>query len=378
MDSKGLHQPKRTRSIIILMLFAFFLYRIDLFYGLITSFLGIISAFVVGLLMALVINMPLRFMERHLKFFEKNRIALKLRRGICLSVSVVFVLALVTILLVVIIPEVVVVVESLIGRIPATLVQLEDWLTQYNTNLRQLIGMAETNENSIRDFVDRAGNFLAGGLSYSSSFVINAAQIIINFAVGLIFAIYLLYSKERIRGQVAALLKAYLPEKFNHRISHVINLLVDTYSRFLGGQVLQSLISALLIWVSMEIFRFPYATLVALLTFICAFIPIFGPFISGGLGAVMVFTTSPGQTGWFLLMYFVVQQMESSFVYPRILSNAIDMPSVWVLVAVTVGGGIMGVAGMLLLIPLFAVIYRLLGEDTKRRIKQKEVVTSYD
>ncbi len=128
----------------------------------------------------------------------------------------------------------------------------------------------------------------------------------------------------------------------------------------------------------MEIFGFPYAALVALLTFICAFIPIFGPFISGGLGGLMVFTTSPGQTGWFFLMYFIIQQLESSFIYPRILANAIDMPSIWVLVAVTIGGGIMGVAGMLLLIPLFAVVYRLVGDDTKHRLRQKKVEASYD
>lgn len=372
MQIHDLKRPGQMRKIILLILFAFFLYRIDLFYGLMTSFFSIISAFIVGLLMALVINIPLRFLERHLTFFNKSKILLRMRRGFCLVISVIFVLASLSILLVVVIPEVLVVLESLISRIPDTLVQLEDWLTQYNTNLRQLIGIAETNETSIREFVDRAVNFLAGGLSYSSSFVINAAQVLINSAVGLIFAIYLLYSKERIRGQVGALLSAYLPLEYSHRLSHVLNLLIDTYSRFLGGQVMQSLISAIIIWIFIEIFAFPYAALVALLTFICAFIPIFGPFISGALGAIMVFTASPGQTGWFLLMYFIVLQLESSLIYPRILSNAINMPSVWVLVAVTVGGGIMGVAGMLLLIPLFAVIYRLLGENTKKRNIQKQ------
>lgn len=378
MEKNDLRQAKQMRNIIFLMFLAFFLYRIDLFYGLMTSFYSIISAFVVGLFMALIINMPLRFLERHLKFFEKFKNLLRLRRGICLTLSVLFVLAFVTILLVVVIPEMIVVLESLIARIPDTLVALEDWLTQYNTNLRQLFGMSETNETSIREFVDRAGGFLAGGLSYSSSFVINVAQVVINSAVGLIFAIYLLYSKERIRGQVAVVLAAYLPSKYSHGLSRVLNLLVDTYSRFLGGQFLQSLISAILIWIFMEIFSFPYAALVALLTFICAFIPIFGPFISGALGGIMVFTTSPGLTGWFLLMYFIVVQLESSLIYPRILSNAVDMPSVWVLVAVTVGGGIMGVAGMLLLIPLFSVFYRLLGENTKRRNKQKKAAASYD
>ena len=368
---------KRFRSIVLLMLLAFFLYRIDLFYGLLTSFLGIISAFIFGLLLALIINLPLRFLERSLRYFDRYPLWLRIRRAACLTLSVLFVLAVVVLILVVIIPEVVVAVETLIRRIPDVLTQLEEWLTGYNTNLRQLLGVKGTDETSIRDFVERAGNFMLGGLSYSSSVVFTAAQLVINLVVGLVFAIYLLFSKERIRGQISTLLAAYLSERHRQSVTRVITMMIDTYSRFLGGQVLQSLVSAALIWMFMLIFGFPYPVLVSLITFICAFIPIFGPYIAGLLGAVLVFTVSPGQAPWFLLMYFVVQQLEGSLIYPRILSNAIDIPSIWVLVAVTVGGGIMGIAGMLLFIPLFAVIYRLLAEDARRRIALKQPEKSH-
>lgn len=372
VNMKWSQRSKRFQSIVLLMLFAFFLYRIDLFYGLLTSFLGIVSAFIFGLLLALIINLPLRFLERSLRFLDRYPIWLRIRRAVCLTLSVVFVLAVVVLILVVIIPEVVVAVETLIRRIPDVLTQLEEWLTGYNTNLRQLLGVKGTDETSIRDFVERAGNFMLGGLTYSSSVVFTAAQLVINLVVGLVFAIYLLFSKERIRGQIRTLLTAYLSEKNSRGAIRVVTMTIDTYSRFLGGQVLQSLVSAALIWVFMLLFGFPYPVLVALITFICAFIPIFGPYIAGLLGAVLVFTVSPGQAPWFLLMYFIVQQLEGSLIYPRILSNAIDIPSIWVLVAVTVGGGIMGIAGMLLFIPLFAVIYRLLAEDARRRLALKQ------
>ena len=367
MDASGQGGRRRIRTIVLLMLFAFFLYRIDLFYNLLLNLIGIMMAFIVGLMMALLINLPMRFLERHLELLWRSPLLCRMKRGICLTASVLLVLSMITLFLVVIIPEIAVVAETLIGRVPAAIDQLEKWLLEYDTSLLQLAGIGEPSESNIRDFAQRAGNFLLGGITQSSTVVFSAAQMLINLVVGLVFSIYLLYSKERIRGQVEALISAYLPEKHSKGTSRVISLLVSTYSRFLGGQMIQAFVSAGLVWLFMEILGFPYALFVALITFLCAFIPIFGPYIAGTLSALMIVTAAPSQTLWFLLMYFLVQQFESSLIYPRILSNAIDMPSIWVLVAVTLGGGIMGVAGMLFLIPLFAVIYRLLAEDTRRR-----------
>ncbi|HPY95502.1 MAG TPA: AI-2E family transporter, partial [Clostridia bacterium] len=119
------------------------------------------------------------------------------------------------------------------------------------------------------------------------------------------------------------------------------------------------------------VFGFPYAVLIGLITFVAAFVPVFGPFISGLLGVLLVLTVAPGQAMWFLLAFFVVQQLAGSVIYPRIMSSAIDIPSIWVLVAVTLGGGIMGIPGMLLFIPLMAVLYRLTAEFVQRRERQR-------
>ncbi len=367
MDGKEQRGGKNIRTIVLLMLLAFFLYRIDLFYNLLKSLIGIMMTFIIGLLMALLINQPMRCMEQRFTLLWKSPILRKYRRGVCLAISVVLVIAVLSLVFVVIVPETVVVLDTLIRRIPEAFERLDQWLADYSISLRQLLGMADSSESSIRDFTQRAGSFLLAGLTQSSNVVFSAAQLVINSLVGLVFAIYLLYSKERIRGQGTALITAYLPPRHGVTVQKVLGLLISTYSRFLTGQVLQAIISASLIWVCMKLFRFPFEMFVALITFLCAFIPIFGPYIAAVLSALMILSAAPDKTLYFLLMYLVVQQMESSFIYPRILSNAIDMPSVWVLVAVTLGGGIMGIAGMLFLIPLFAVIYRLLAEDTKRR-----------
>ncbi len=363
---------KRVKVVVLLMLFGFFLYRIDLFYGLLMRFFAITTAFMFGLVLALLFNLPLKFFERFFHFFDKNPALRHVKRPLSLTLSVLLVSGIVLVLLVVIIPEVVGAVERLISRIPDLLTQLENWLAQYSINLRQILGFAETDESNVRDAIQRATNFLMGGINYSSNVVMSAAQMVVNVVVGLIFAIYLLYSKERIKGQLSRLTYAYLPPKPATRALEIIALTTDTYSKFLGGQCLQAFISSVIVWACMAIFGFPYAILVALITSICAFIPIFGPYIAGVLGALLVYTAAPHQTLWFLLMYLIVQQLEGSLIYPRILSNAIDIPSIWVLVAVTIGGGIMGIAGMLLFIPLFAVAYRLLAQSVRRRTAQRQ------
>ncbi|MHC1785693.1 MAG: AI-2E family transporter [Christensenellales bacterium] len=357
---------KGIRTIVLLMLFGFFLYRIDLFWGLLSRFFAIVTAFIVGGLMAMLINLPMRFLERHLRFLDHP--ALKTaKRTICLTIAALLVVSIVVLLLLVIIPEVVVAVESLINRIPGLMQQLEDWLATYNTNIRTLLGISYTNEESVRDLFQRASDFLLGGINYSSTVVVSAAQMIINFVVGLVFAIYLLFSKERIIGQIRSLTTAYIPPPYSSRLLDFLQMSITTYSAFIGGQCLQSLLSAVMIWLLMAIFGFPYAVLIALVTFVCAFIPIFGPYVAGALGTLLVVTVAPAQAGWFLLIFFVAQQLEGSLIYPRILSSAIDIPSIWVLVAVTLGGGVMGIAGMLLFIPLAAVLYRLLARSARAR-----------
>lgn len=358
---------KRYKRIALLMLFGFFLYRIDLFFGLLTRFFGIIAAFIFGLLMALLINMPMQFLERQLRFLDHRHSGFHVKRTIALTISVVVVLAVLIVLGLVILPEVVATIERLARLIPGLLRDLEQWLTQWNTDISQVLGTQQMDVNSIQNAMNRVYSFLLGGLSFSSTVVFSAAQYIVNFVVGLVFAIYLLYSKERIKGQVRRVLEAYLPQKQSQSVQHVLSLTIESYSKFLGGQVVQAVVSSLAVWLVMLVFGFPHALLISLTTFVCAFIPIFGPYIAGLVGLLLVLTTAPQHALWFLLVYLVVQQLESSLVYPRILSNAIDIPSIWVLVAVTVGGGIMGIAGMLLFVPLAAVAYRLLRESTDRR-----------
>lgn len=355
-----------------LMLFAFALYRFDAIITLLQTFFAILSPFVIGIFMALLINLPMRHLDRALVFLNRYPVLTKAKRAISLTLSVMIVLLVISLLLVVIIPEVVAAVERLIRGIPALLKQLELWLVERNTNIRESLGLVETDENDVRQLFQQAYQFLIGGLTYSSGMVLSAAQYLINLIVGLVFAIYLLFSKERIKDQVRRFIQAVAPEKAGRQVVRVVEMLIKSYSNFLSGQMLQAFISSVMTGLLLMVLGFPYAVLIGLITFVAAFIPVFGPFISGTLGMLLVLTADPSMTLFFLLVFFVVQQLAGSVIYPRIMAGAIDIPSIWVLVAVTLGGGIMGIPGMLLFIPLAAVVYRLTAEFVRNKELKKQ------
>lgn len=148
----------------------------------------------------------------------------------------------------------------------------------------------------------------------------------------------------------------------------------ETFSNFLSGQVIEAMILGILFFISMTIFRMPYALLIGVLIAITALIPIFGAFIGCILGAFLIVMVNPIQALWFIILFLVLQQIEGNFIYPHVVGNSVGLPSIWVLVAVTVGGSVMGVLGMILFIPLFSVIYSIIREVVNERIKENSII----
>ncbi len=362
---------KNLGLIIGLMLFAFVLYRFDSVIRLLQTLLTIISPFIIGAVLALLINLPMGLIERNMTVLDRKPLLRRVKRGISLTLSLLLVLTVVALLLVFIIPEVMVAVEKLIRAVPVILKELQDWLSSSNMQIRSSLGLVEADESGVRDLFQRAYQFLIGGLSSTSGMVISAAQFVLNLAIGLVFAIYLLFSKERIKNQLSRLLTASLPARADAFVQRVLQMLVEAYSNFIAGQLLLSLLSSAFTIGVLLLLGIPYAVLIGLITFVASFIPVFGPYISGLLGVLLIFTSDPKQVGWFLLAFFLVQQLVGSVIYPRIMAGAIAIPSIWVLVAVTLGGGMFGIAGMLLFIPLVAVVYRLLVEFVKGREQKR-------
>ena len=196
---------------------------------------------------------------------------------------------------------------------------------------------------------------------------------IVNFVLGLVFAIYILMSKETLKDQTKRLINAYLPSKVADNIFEVARLSRTTFSNFIIGQTVEAFILGALCTIGMIILGLPYAPMVGSLVGITAFIPIIGAFIGGAIGAFMIFTVDYMQAFIFIIFLVILQQLEGDLIYPRVVGSTIGLPSIWVLFAVTVGGSLWGITGVLLGVPIVSVIYSLVKIQVKNREKRLKV-----
>ncbi len=364
----GFFEEKRNIWIIVLlMVFAFLLYRFEGVVDVLKRLLAILNPLIVGTVVALLVNLPMRFLERILPF-EKTRVLRRFKRPICLTVSMLLALALLTVMLLVIIPEVKAAIGNIILVLPSAIRQITGWIDSLGLTLRANLNLSTPVQSDVQQQAESIYKYLMGGLSSSTIIISSAATVVVETVIGFVFAVYLLYAKERLLRGFRALTTAYLKPATSGLIHRVLRVSVNTFSDFFGGQCIQAFSSAVLTWLFLTVFGIPYPVLIALMVFLTAFLPVFGPYISGGVGALLVFSQNAGMVGWFLLVFFLVQQISGSVIYPRIMADAIELPSIWVLVSVTLGGGLMGIAGMLFFIPFAAIVYKLLKEDAARRL----------
>ena len=214
-------------------------------------------------------------------------------------------------------------------------------------------------------------------LSSTFSAAMSIASGLTNFSIAFIFSIYILLQKETLSRQFKKLMYAYFPEQWVNEWIRVIRLTDQTFSRFLAGQCTEAVILGAMFFVAMSLVKLPYALLIGVLIAFTALIPVFGAFIGLAVGIFLMLTVNPLQAVWFTILFFVLQQVEGNLIYPHVVGNSVGLPSIWVLAAVSIGGSMMGIVGMLVFIPLCSVLYALLREDVNRRLKckAKEVKT---
>ncbi len=192
-----------------------------------------------------------------------------------------------------------------------------------------------------------------------------------NIAIALIFSIYILAQKEKLGAQFKRVLSAFLPEKKNETVLRVLVMMETNFSNFIAGQCVESVILGLLVAIAMLIFQFDYVVLIGVLVAFTALIPVVGGFIGCGVGVILIMIDDPIKALWFILLFVIVQQIEGNLIYPYVVGNSVGLPSMWVLAAITVGGSLMGIAGMLLFIPLTSTAYTLLRETVNKKNAEK-------
>lgn len=333
--------------------------------------------FVFGASLAFVLNVPMRSIEGLLKGVKKGG----LRRVLSVLLTFIAVLLVLAVVVLLLIPQIGDTVESLVPKLIDFVNKVESFvITSINNNpdLVEIIGSELQNFNWV-GFAQEAIKMVTNSFStiVTGAFVAisTASSAIMDVVIAVVFAIYCLFQKETLARQGRKLLYAFVPEKAADYIVRVMRLTNATFSNFLSGQCLEVIILGCMFAITMAIFRMPYIPLVSVLVAVTAFIPVVGAWVGCVLGAFFILVANPLQAVWFVLMFLILQQIENNLIYPRVVGTSIGLSGMWVLIAVGVGGSLMGVAGMFLMIPVTSVIYTLLSEHTNARLALKSVRT---
>lgn len=339
------------------------------------SLLSMVKPFLAGCAIAFVVNLPLNFLEKKVLNRLPGRLK-KLERplGICLSFLII--LAIVNLVVLAVIPQLGRTIAQLGQKIPVFLENTLNRAEVLAADYPELVAWLETLEYRNLNWdsiLQTAVNFLKSGVgSLVNSTVTVAGSLVggvVNSLIAMIFSIYVLSQKEKLGEQLKRIIHAYCKEKTEKRILYVSRLLYINFSKFITGQCTEAVILGLLFIVAMTIFGMPYAFMIGVLIAFTALIPIVGAFIGCFVGAFLILVDDPIKAVWFVVLFLIIQQLEGNLIYPRVVGNSVGLPSIWVLLAVSLGSSMFGVLGMLIFIPLFATLYTLLREDVNRRNK---------
>ena len=343
--------------------------------GAVVWLLGILSPFVLGGAIAFVLNVPMRAIERHL--FPNQRRLTKLRRPLALVLTLVALTGVLTLAFCVIGPGIKDAVVSIAAQVPDAFDRLYQrllGLEQYLPQIKDLVGDLAIDWKSLSQKALSLAQSWGGSLiSSGGGLMVGVVSGVSTFVIGLIFSFYILLQKEKLARQGRQVLYGLLPLKQADRALEVLRLAERTFSNFLSGQCVEACILGTLFVIAMTIFRMPYALLVGVLIALTALIPIVGAFIGCAVGALLIAITDPWKALAFIILFLVLQQIEGNLIYPHVVGSSVGLPSIWVLAAVTLGGKLMGVGGMLFFIPLCSVLYALFRDFVKGRLAEKKV-----
>lgn len=340
---------------------------------------GILSAVVsaampllIGCVVAYIINILMSFYERHYFPRAQKPGLIKSRRPVCMLGAFITLVIVVILLIKLVVPELMACVELLFAQVPDAIKSFTGWLESmeivsedmleplkdidWKSRLEQIIGVLTTGVSSV--------------MGTAINMVSTVFSGIVTTLFALIFAIYLLTGKEKLGNQFDRLMKRYMKEKVYSKTRYVLSVMNDSFHKYIVGQCTEALILGGLCTLGMLILKIPYATMTGAVIAFTALIPVAGGYIGAAVGAFMILTVSPVKAIIFLIFIVVLQQLEGNLIYPRVVGSSMGLPAIWVLAAVTIGGGVMGIAGMLIGVPIAATLYRLLREDVNKLPQQ--------
>ncbi|MBR5799241.1 MAG: AI-2E family transporter [Lachnospiraceae bacterium] len=377
LDKKSIGKIRGLIAFAAFMILA--LIKFDILCDTLVLLFNICKPFILGGVIAFIINLPLNFYERKL-FMRKSykpgtvdKLA-KIKRPVSLVLALLSVVLVLTLVVITVIPQLVATMQVLGKEVPVFADKFMVWLQGALASHPELMSQFNTfqiPEINWQELFSKVWGFLQNGMGSMLTSTITVASSIVsgtvNFFIALIFSIYILTQKEKLSDQLKRMLTAYTKPSVNEWVLKVAHLLYQNFSRFITGQCTEALILGALFIVAMSLFRFPFAFMVGVLIAFTSLIPIVGAFIGCFIGAFLILVDSPEKVIGFLILFIVIQQIEGNLIYPYVVGNSVGLPSIWVLAAVTIGGSLFGVAGMLVFIPLLSTVYMLLREDVNKK-----------
>ncbi len=346
-----------------------------------TAFLGdivsLLSPFLVGAALAFVLNVPMRPIEKLLSGIRKPGA----RRALAVVLTLLAVVLVVTGVIWLLVPQIVATTEQLVAALPDFFKRIYDQAVEFmsaNPELEEWL-RDNTEFDSINwwDWVQKLLALVGGGVNAMVDVVlmaiVNLSSGIFNAVVSLVFGVYCLTRKEILARQGRRILYSILPEKTCDETIRILRMTNATFARFLSGQCLEAVILGCMFAVAMSIFGMPFMPLISVIIAVTALVPIVGAFAGCILGAFFILVQDPMLAVWFVVMFLVLQQIEGNLIYPKVVGSSIGLPGMWVLLAVAVGGDLMGIAGMLVMIPLASVLYTLAREFTTNRLAERGI-----
>lgn len=338
---------------------------------------AIFIPFIIGGVIAFVINIPMKFLET--KVLKKN---FKGKRALTMTLSFLFVFALITLVMILFVPQLVDSIISLKEAVPSFIDMLIKKMNEYEflKPYSEKIVQMKTNTDYSAMF-NQAFEFLKNGNFNPINNVVSAftgiLSIITNALIAIVFSFYLLVSKEEIQKGSTKVIYSYLNESFADKVYYFCHLLYKNFKNFIQGQVIDVTILGIITFIGMLILRIPYAAMVSVLIAFLALIPVVGSFIGCTIGFLFILIDNPTKAVWFIILFILVQQIDNNLIYPKIVGDKVGLPAIFTLVAIVVGAALGGIVGMWVAIPLFSAIYTVNKQYMKHKLKEKDIDIEY-
>ena len=386
MDLGDLSIKKIRELIVFTALLVVALWKFDVVLDVLKTIGQIIFPFVLGGAIVFVINVPMSFLEK--KIFEnvkkENKTVRKLARPVSLLLTIVLVVGMIALVMIGVIPQLTKTMGSLMINITDFIPQIKIWIRDFFHDNREIMKLVDQlqfkPDQAIKWGISLLGNGAGNMMNTTVSAVGSVVSGLATFFIAFSFACYVLFQKEKLHVQIRKVLFAFFPRQKADAFLKVCSLTYRTFANFLTGQCLEAVILGCMFVVTLSILRMPYALLIGVLSAFTAWIPIFGAFIGCAVGSFLILMVSPKQAIIFIIVFLVLQQIEGNLIYPHVVGESVGLPSIWVLAAVTIGGNLMGIVGMLVFIPLLSVVYTIFRKVVYLRLKKQHIkqVTATD